>query len=188
MFDVWGIADVPKGYRIIRIEFQLRREVLKQLGMNSPSDLNNLCSNAWGYCTQEWLNFKDNPGKHQKNQRKTLTWWSVVQNGFMEISQPVPLIRFRASNSDEKQLVAQTFGYLSSIQALMVESNGNYPTSRNDIENVLLNFPLKANELGKGQREFKDAIELKRAKYVRTQEKLKMVIERRKEFFNINLE
>jgi len=33
MFDIWGLKEVPEGKKIIRIEFQMRREVLKQLGL-----------------------------------------------------------------------------------------------------------------------------------------------------------
>lgn len=186
MYDVWKLEQVPDGSKIIRIEFQLRREVLKQLNLNSHIDLFKYYGNAWAYCTKEWLNFKDNPGKHQTNQRRTLSWWEVVQNGFMKMQNPEPLIRFRASDSDEERLIAQTFGYLSSIQALGIETTGDNADLKSSFENVVFHFPFKAKEFGKGQQDFVDAVNEKRAKYVRTQAKLKTVIKRRKDFFGMN--
>jgi hypothetical protein len=187
MFDVWKLEVVPDGAKIIRIEFQLRREVLKQLNINNHIDLFNHYGNIWAYCTKEWLSFKDNPGKHQKTQRKTLPWWEVVQNGFMDFQDPEPIIRFKASDSDEGRLISQAFGYLSSIQALCIESNGEDPQLVSSLENTTFNFPFKATEIGKGQKEFIESVNEKRAKYVRTREKLKTVIKRRAELFGMNV-
>jgi len=55
MFDIWGISEVPKGKKIIRVEFQMRRRVLKELGLNTPRDLIEKSVNAWAYCTKDWL-------------------------------------------------------------------------------------------------------------------------------------
>ncbi len=152
MFDVWGLDEIPKGSKVIRIEYQLRREVLKQLGLENHIDLQKYYGNAWAYCTVEWLNFKDSPGKHQRNQRKTLPWWQVVQNGFRGMKNPVPLVRYKAINADEKQLVAQAFGYLSSLQALNIEMEGVDSPEKFSLENVVFNFPFKTKEIGRDKR------------------------------------
>jgi hypothetical protein len=64
MFDVWGIDEVPKGKKIIRIEFQLRREALKEMGLDTFDDFFENIEKVWAYCTKKWLKFEDNPGMH----------------------------------------------------------------------------------------------------------------------------
>ena len=62
MYDIWGINEIPEGKKIIRIEFQMRREVLKQLGLKKVEDLFQKIDQAWAYCTKNWLKFQDRPG------------------------------------------------------------------------------------------------------------------------------
>lgn len=81
MFDVWRLPSVPLGRRVIRVEFQLRREAIKDLGIDTLAELLAQGGNVWAYCTQEWLKLQDDPGKHH-TQQQTLPWWGVVQNGF----------------------------------------------------------------------------------------------------------
>ena len=95
MYDVWGISEVPETKRVIRVEFQLRREPLKNLGIDTIEDCLKILDSIWGYCTQKWLKFQTNPGKHH-TQRKTLGWWQTVQNNFIGVSDPVPAIRAKA--------------------------------------------------------------------------------------------
>ena len=110
MYDVWGIKEVPDGMRIIRVEFQLRRGALKELNINTTVDLVNNTENLWAYCTQKWLKFQDNPGKHH-TQRKTFDWWKVVQNAFSSDFKGHPLIRQKALNQDSERLFNSALGF-----------------------------------------------------------------------------
>ena len=73
MFNIWGIRSVPDSLKVIRIEFQLRREVIKDLGLDQVDSLFSHCDNLWAYCSKEWLKFQSRPGKHH-TQRKTFRW------------------------------------------------------------------------------------------------------------------
>ena len=61
MYDVWGINknDLDDNHKIIRVEFQLRRELIKDLGANYFEDLLKGYGKIWAYCTQKWLKFQD---------------------------------------------------------------------------------------------------------------------------------
>ena len=78
MYDIWGLNEVPEGRKIIRTEFQLRREALVELAINSTNDLFSTHRNIWKYCTEKWLKFRTNPGKHH-TQRKTYFWREIIQ-------------------------------------------------------------------------------------------------------------
>jgi hypothetical protein len=99
MFDVWALDKAPEGKRIIRVEFQLRREGIKEMGLDTLDDFIENIENVWAYCTKKWLKFEDNPEAHH-TQRSTLEWWKVVQNGFNGVQDPKPVIRSKAFRTD----------------------------------------------------------------------------------------
>ncbi len=74
----------------------------------------------WGYCTQQWLKFQDNPGEHH-SKRKTFPWWKTIQNGFQGIQNPTPLLRTIPISQNKNQLCAQIYGLLTSPQAITFE-------------------------------------------------------------------
>jgi hypothetical protein len=78
MFDIWGIKEVPEGKKIIRIEFQLRREILNEIGIKDINDLFQKIDGAWAYCTRKWLKFQDHPELHH-TQQLTLRWYEEIQ-------------------------------------------------------------------------------------------------------------
>lgn len=136
-YDIWGIEprDIPAGHRIIRVEFQLRRTALKELGIDTFTDLCEKTPNLWAYCTRKWLKFRDRPGNHH-TMRKTFEWWKTVRNGFKGAQTASPLIRERAFNAQIDQFFAQAKGQLTSMYALQCEINErrlDKPVSINDV-------------------------------------------------------
>jgi hypothetical protein len=122
MYDIWGIKSVPDGKKIIRVEFQLRRQALNGLCLHDIFDFLKHTHNVWGYCTKKWLKFQDNPEKHH-TQRNTFDWWEVVQNGFMGQQNPNPLIRQKAIQEDLNNLGKQACGLLTSMHAIVIKRN-----------------------------------------------------------------
>ncbi len=165
-YDIWGFNEVPKNFKIIRIEFQLRREIIKQLGIKHVHNLFDLIQEIWAYCTKEWLKFQNNPEK-QSHQRKILDWWRIVQNGFNNIPAGSPLVRRNAIKADQNKICLQTIGFLSSFAALELQ-NG----FRLDAENINLietfdAFRKYVIENNLMQERFSELVTNKKAKYQR---------------------
>ncbi len=120
LFDVWKIKERPAGKKIIRLEFQMRREMLKQLGLKTVEDLLEKTANAWAYCTKEWLKFQDRPGLHH-TQRSTFEWYRAIQEGFQGVQGAEPLVRVKAVRMDKMRLLQQTNGLLTSLHAIILE-------------------------------------------------------------------
>ncbi|MBI9086288.1 MAG: hypothetical protein JEZ11_21995 [Desulfobacterales bacterium] len=172
MFPIWGLEKVPDGKRIIRTEFQLMREAIKDLGIDKIGELFASLDNVWAYCTQKWLKFQSNPGKHH-TQRKTFPWWITVQSGFSGNLKATPLIRFKASAGKEEQLFSQAYGLHTSIEAQNLESwNGAKDLPPSTLKMALNGFRHHADTYGKGAFNFMDEVERKRAKYQRTDLKM----------------
>jgi hypothetical protein len=123
MYDIWGIKEVPEGKKIIRIEFQMRREVLKQLGINTAEDLLQKAVQVWAYCTQKWLKFQDRPGLHH-TQRTTLKWYEEIQNGFQGAQGAEPIVREKAVCANKRRLMQQANGLIIALHAISQEETG----------------------------------------------------------------
>ena len=170
MFDIWGIENAPKGQKIIRIEFQLRREAIKDLGLDSVFSLFDACDSLWAYCTKKWLKFQDNPGKHP-NQRQTFSWWQIIQKAFLGVQGAKPLIRYKSLHPKLKQHFVQAYGFLISLQAVDMELKGSALEKEVTLKSMIHLFEKMAEEMDKN--DFKVSIDVqdKRAKYHRAKEK-----------------
>ena len=138
--QIWKIDKVPDGYKIIRIEYQLNREMIKELGIFKLGHLYRLQHNIWAYCTVDWLKFQNNPGK-KSQQRKTFPWWKKIQNGFtITTSIKSPLIRCKNHNPTKESLFNLSYGAMASLLALQTESDTQTPYKDITIYNSINTF------------------------------------------------
>jgi hypothetical protein len=79
--SVWEI-DEHRDTAVTRVEFQLRRDVLKQMGINTLKDLEKKKVGLWRYCTEEWTRLSVKPvDRKNRHQDRSLIhpWWHEVQ-------------------------------------------------------------------------------------------------------------
>ena len=168
MYDVWGLDSVPDECRIIRVEFQLRREKLKALGLDRIEHVEDLAGNLWAYCSQNWLKVQDRPGLHH-TQRHTVPWWCVVQDGFTGAQGATPLVLAHAQQADRDRLGHQLIGLLSSLTGLRPD----HPSLREHgmvcVAEELMRIPQLAVDLGISDEQFTEAVVRKQAKYQRSE-------------------
>lgn len=169
-YDIWGLNEVPENKKIIRVEFQLRREILKELGIDSVKDLFNKAQNVWAYCTIDWLKFQNNPGK-QSHQRKTFGWWKAIQDGFNDIPAGMPLIRAKANQADKDMLSYQIIGLLSSFAALDFNSKPFLSLSDITLPDTFAQFLNYVDQKKFNQIDFSERVANKKAKFQRNDEK-----------------
>jgi len=148
-YDKWGIRidEIPEGYMIIRIEFQLRREFLKQVGLNTVEDLLSLHSRAWAQCTQIWLRFEDGIGKHV-TRRRTLPFWKIIQAGYEGAQDACPLVREKAYVQNKRQTMAQINGHMSSLMAMESARKAEDLNRNVDAKDCLYTYFDEAERLG----------------------------------------
>ena len=171
MYNIWGIKNKSIPFEIIRVEFQLRREVLKELGVNSPDDLFRLLSNLWAYCSKKWLSLRYDPDKHP-TRRKIIEWWRVVHLGFTSFHEHMPLIRCKAFGADEKQIFNQAYGMITSLKALALEKLPDAESRNLTLFSALVELLNLSKTYGKDNIEFNADISRKRAKYQRLKDKI----------------
>ncbi|MBN2034831.1 MAG: hypothetical protein JW836_16315 [Deltaproteobacteria bacterium] len=166
MFDVWGLKAIPEGVKIIRIEFQLRREVLKELGIKTPDNLLPKIGGAWAYCTKNWLKFQDRPGLHP-TQRTTFDWYQEIQDGFKGVQGAEPLVRQKAVQVDKRRLLQQANGFITSLHAIIQEEKGTAPDTHVKMDDCLTSYLDELKKHGPDPSEVKNKLARKRSKYHR---------------------
>jgi hypothetical protein len=166
MYDIWGIPEVPEGKKIIRVEFQMRREALKELALNTPSDLLEKSVNGWAYCTKEWLKFQDRPGLHH-TQRTTFQWWEAIQQGFSGVQDAEPLVREKAVRIDKKRIEQQTNGMLITHLAIRQEEEGAALHTPASLEDCLISYAEELSKSPDRQTDIQSRLHQKRTRYHR---------------------
>jgi hypothetical protein len=74
--DLWG-RDGPQD--VWRVEFQLRREVLKDHEIDNLDDLMAKLGGLWRYLTNEWFSLR-HLDKEKQERRTLFPWWRAVQD------------------------------------------------------------------------------------------------------------
>jgi hypothetical protein len=187
MFDIWGIEEVPQGKKIIRIEFQMRREVLKELGLKTAECLFEKIDQAWAYCTKDWLKFQDRPGLHH-TQRSTFKWYEEIQNGFKGVQGAEPLVREKAVSMDKKRLMQQANGIISSLHAIKQEEKNEDRDKPVNIGDCIRSYNDELRNNLPDWSALQAKIKRKRSKYHRVKPTLKegQILYKLKRFFPEN--
>jgi hypothetical protein len=175
MFDVWQLKEVPKNCRAIRVEFQLRREAILELGMSSVWSFVNNPRNVWAYCTRTWLKFQDDPKLHH-TQQTTLPFWVTVQNGFLGGQEEQPMLRAKMVNVKREQLSQQLMGQLTSL--ISIDNHDIEP--RLKIEEQLPIVTRSAALIGMNDDALSEKVKRKKGKYLKAVKKFKDTEEDRK--------
>jgi hypothetical protein len=166
MFDVWGVDQIPPGMKIVRIEFQLRREAIKSLLIDQIIELFEDENNVWVYLT-DWLKFQDRPGEHH-TQRTTLDWWKKVQDGYKGSKNANPAIRNEAVRSDKRKLAQQMYGLMASLQAAEMEATSVEENHKVIIDDCIYTFVRELIKDGKNLEDLNRRINRKRPKHHRS--------------------
>lgn len=62
-----------------RLEFQLKRIVLKQMSVNTVDELIEYSNDIWRYCTQEWLRLALEDTNKNITRWKTHPLWTAIE-------------------------------------------------------------------------------------------------------------
>ncbi|GAB4128852.1 MAG: hypothetical protein Fur0040_11770 [Sideroxydans sp.] len=123
-FELWQPQGWQAGDKVWRQEFQLRREVLKQLGIHTVADLLRLQGELWRYLTEDWLRLAiPNPNDATRTRWATHPVWQAIAQ-VPPTGQP-RLTRFRPQRlpRDEWMLVNGLGGLTSFMASRGIEDS-----------------------------------------------------------------
>lgn len=103
-----------------RIEFQIRRKVLKELGIFNFEDIEKNLEGIWAYLTQKWLTLRiKNNNKNSTRFELDNRWIIIQKSGNDYISSPS--IREVIRKGNLEKILAQCGGLITSISAITNE-------------------------------------------------------------------
>lgn len=118
--ELWQPRGWKLGDKVWRLEFQLRREVLKQLNINTVPDLLEFFDALWRYLTQDWLRLAiPNPTDATRTRWPAHPVWQAISQMFDQYTEDRPrLQRFRPQRLPrEEWMLVNGLGGLTSFMA-----------------------------------------------------------------------
>jgi len=117
--DVWGGAYDP-SQRVVRGEFQVKRDALREFGLNSPDHVLAARSLLWKYLTNDWLSLRTASGDSNLSRRPVDSDWAGVQVAQLDSeSIGADLVRAGAIAGDMRRLTPGMVGYTTRIGAML---------------------------------------------------------------------
>ncbi|MES2191587.1 MAG: replication initiation factor [Pseudomonadota bacterium] len=118
--SLWIPAGWLPGQQVWRLEFECKRDYLKERGLSSLDSVLVNLNGLWSYATTEWLRLTEpNPNDSTRARWPTHPLWTALASVDWETSGGVLLKRFsNARLPDEKRLYGTVFSSLASYMAI----------------------------------------------------------------------
>uniref|UniRef100_A0A7C2PI70 Plasmid replication initiation factor n=1 Tax=Schlesneria paludicola TaxID=360056 RepID=A0A7C2PI70_9PLAN len=114
LLDVWKLTSLE---HVWRVEFQIRRPVLKQFGINTLEDLAANLGGLWQYLTGDWFSLR-RPDDSNTTRRTVHPFWVAVQECAEKLGPALTLRReFTGESADAEWFVNHCAGCLASFAA-----------------------------------------------------------------------
>lgn len=135
--EVWGVDSKEELGEVWRVEYQLRREALKELGINTVIDLLEHDSTLWEKLTNSWLNLKV-PGRNKQRTRWIVdSRWVTTQEASGQFEGRSPIVIKKTFSVTKKQLWAQIAGCCTSLAAIMrLQGHKDFAEKNTGIEEI----------------------------------------------------
>lgn len=127
LLELWKTVSRSEDERVWRQEFQCRREPLKQLGINTLSDLLKHQAALWQYLTQDWLRLTiPNPKDKTRSRWPNHPLWDAISGVYFRNLEQPKLKRFRPQRlpADERLFVHGLGGFTSLMARDGIEDFG----------------------------------------------------------------
>lgn len=117
--SAWELKGWCEGQTVWRLEFELKRILLKQMSVNTLSDLMVLCNDIWRYCTHDWLRLAIEENTVNRNRWDTHPLWNMLQQVKHQPGDYSGIMRSISKGNipNERSLFLNGLGYLTDFAA-----------------------------------------------------------------------
>jgi hypothetical protein len=120
--DLWRTEDWKEGEIVTRIEFQVRRKVIKEMKINTTKDLTTKLPDLWKYFTTEWLTIRKIKKDSHRTRWPVSKLWMVVQSGYSKFGNIVGVSRLKQLRADKDIIERNLEGYCYSLVAMAMSA------------------------------------------------------------------
>lgn len=120
LYPIWEEQGWDGKSKVWRLEFELRKDFLKDYGINDRNDLVDHLESLWQYCTTTWLQVKrPNPNDSRKDRWPLYPWWADIQDVCFEDSGKEQIYRVPKNTSPSDQyLFVNGLGAITTFMAI----------------------------------------------------------------------
>jgi hypothetical protein len=140
--DLWKKAGWDEISPIARVEMRPERDVLREMGIETPEEAFDRLDYIWAYATQQWIRHTTPTGDKTRSRWPSSPFWQVVQGAVFEREHADPAQRQKVRAFRERQMLGALLGYLESWAAWRAESDDDTP----DISIALRDIAEKADD------------------------------------------
>ncbi|MCW2790687.1 MAG: hypothetical protein JWP56_2990 [Aeromicrobium sp.] len=116
--SVWGSLYDPSQH-VIRTEFQVKRDALREFGLHSPEQILDARPTLWKYLTENWLSLREPSGDSNLSRRSVDPDWLVIQTALLNADGiGKELVRSGSLAGDLRRLIPALVGYATRFGAL----------------------------------------------------------------------
>jgi hypothetical protein len=115
--DIWRFNGWDEKTPVIRVEFQARREFLKEMSVEGFESLSEYLADIWRYCTADWLTVRVPTGDSHRHRWPIAEWWKALQVEFILFGIPLGILRDKQPKVRYDHLMQQGKGVLLSAVA-----------------------------------------------------------------------
>jgi dsDNA-binding SOS-regulon protein len=115
-YEIWSERGWDGENDVWRVEFQLRREALKELSIDTFDKLLDKVNELWTYLSGDWLTIRQ-PSRDNVSRWKIKNKWKLIQKAEIEY-EATPLIRQVIKQGNLKQLLDQAAGLMMSVASI----------------------------------------------------------------------
>ena len=139
-----------------RVEFQLRRKVLKEMNLDQVKDIFKNEDKLWSYLTGEWLTLRAK-SKSNVSRCKEKRKWAIIKSAG-KLKPVSPLVREKVKQGDVKRLYNQAVGLIYTIAAV-----SNFDTIDGPLEMLKIISNIKLKREGT---DFQRKVNKRRSKFI----------------------
>ncbi|MBI5557488.1 MAG: hypothetical protein HY885_07610 [Deltaproteobacteria bacterium] len=129
---IWGVP-LTQEIPVTRVEFQIRKDALKEFKAQKYDDFNNKIQGIWDYLCKEWFRLAHVTSRSNTQKAKNTEWWDIVTDTkWSDITAYVERQSLKPSKAVEP-LIDQAAGIAISVCAYLQKSADN-------IEEIITTF------------------------------------------------
>ena len=163
--EIWEKQGWDTFQRVWRLEFQLRRELLGQMKINTFLSLKEKTNDAWRYCTQNWLRLAIKDNTINRTRWMTDPLWEKIQDVRFNDGKFTGILREvnKSRIPSDKTLFQNGIGYITAFAAREGFENVDKGTLNEYLDKAKDYLGKQTN--GKGEDYLKTKIGNKKKKY-----------------------
>lgn len=134
MESVWSKGGWLQKDPVTRVEFQLRRDFLKDFNINSINSLIIALPDIWHYATTKWFTMHEANKSDKRHTRWCISeFWKIIQSTVFMFGERLGILRYHQVKPKADHLLNMTVGCLASIVGMLSPPDNSFTSVKEEL-------------------------------------------------------